>query len=151
VGVAASVLAVIVALVIVVPSVTNTPEETNSEDHQGKDHGPTPSPSLTTAESPASPGSPAPEGRREFVIWTGPDTAVSTWFDEECRKEVLQFGPQLYLSSGEADNVPPEVTFMDYRNGNKELWGDRSAPNTLYVTDDGGKTYVVFQAVDSAC
>ncbi len=151
VGVGAAVLAAILALAVVLPSVSNSPEETNSEDHKGMNHGPTPSPSVTTAESPISPGSPEIAGRRNSVTWSGPDTAVSTWFDEECQREVLQFGSQLYLAAGEADDVPPEVTFMDYRTGNKQLWGDRSAPNTLYITDDGGKTFAVFQAVDSAC
>lgn len=128
-------------------------EEENGRSVNGQ---PTPTAIETQpGESPADedpfPSPSPPEGVRNLVVWDGPDDAVATWFSESCRREVLSFGPQQYAPGGQRRSVPPEVEYLGYRDGDRQLWGDRGVTTTLYITTDGGRTLREWLAVEESC
>lgn len=93
----------------------------------------------------------SPTQRRDSAAWDGPDNAVTTFFSQNCNREVLQYGAQQYSPGTQTSSVPPDVEYMGYSSGKKQLWGDRGAPSVLYVTEDGGKTFLQWEASDEGC
>lgn len=105
---------------------------------------------------PAAPGPVTPDQApvapaQDRVVWDGPDEAVATWTSSSCARQVLAFGAQQYVPGGTVDAVPDEVTFLGYRSGSTELWGDRGAPTILYTTNDKGATFQEWVASDQTC
>ncbi|MEO7804671.1 MAG: hypothetical protein ABIS18_10200 [Actinomycetota bacterium] len=95
---------------------------------------------------------PSPTTVQESITtWDGPDDAVSTWLSAQCNREVLAFGAQQYEQAGVVGRIPTGVEYLGYHLGERRLFGDRGAPNTLYVSADGGRTYQEWLAVDSQC
>lgn len=117
----------------------------------------TPEPTPPDGEAPEdepgeTPGQPIPPGGDdEQTIWDGSDNAVASWFSEACNREVLRFGAQQYTSGAMVNSVPPNVSNLEYRLGQRQLYGDRGAPSTLYVTADGGETFQEWFATDQTC
>lgn len=102
----------------------------------------------------ASPGRAAssPAGaRRDHFVWSGPDDAVESWYSQTCRREVLKFGVQQYAPGGQAASVPPGVSYLGYHLGDRQIWGDRGAPTTLYATADRGESFQEWFAVEDDC
>lgn len=115
---------------------------------------------LSASSEPTAPGtiksSPSPKSGQgpaehpDYHVWNGPDGAVATWQSPKCG-QVMQFGAQLYLPGGKISLLPREVEYLGYSLGEQQLWGDRGAPKSLYVTKDKGKTFVEWDATDQDC
>ncbi|MGQ0679356.1 MAG: hypothetical protein ACT4OM_06855 [Actinomycetota bacterium] len=115
----------------------------------------TPGPAESAAPA-ASPGPlprpPAPTpGVAGLTVWSGPDEAVATFRSQRCGREVLRFGAQQYTTGLTGLTATAEIAFLGYSSGPRQLWGDRGAPATLYITTDGGQTFTEWLAVSENC
>lgn len=114
----------------------------------------TPSPSeAAPAASPAAvPQPPVPAaGVTGVTTWEGPDEAVATFSSQRCGREVLRFGAQQYTPGLTGVPNPGGISNLGYSSGSRQLWGDRGAPSTLYITTDGGRTFTEWLAVSENC
>lgn len=129
----------------------DSPPEAGSSPSPRESPSPSPSPTPEVTDPPAPPGpSPVPPGTRDFAVWEGPDDAVTTYFSERCQREVLTFGQQQYAPGGMVDEVPAEAEDLEYRQGERRLWGNRGSPQVLYMTTDD-RTFQEWFAVEESC
>lgn len=104
------------------------------------------------ASPPAVPRPPAPStGVSGLTAWKGPDEAVATFQSRRCGREVLRFGAQQYTAGLSGVPNPGGIAYLGYSSGGRQLWGDRGAPSTLYITGDGGRTFTEWLAVSENC
>lgn len=121
----------------------------------GRESPPPASPSVTGTAAPAETSQPtesvtgSPDGRN-YRVWSGPDQAVASWKSARCG-DVVQFGAQLYTQGGKVNDVPEGVEYLGYSLDNQQLWGDRGAARTLYVTTSAGKSFVEWLSTDENC
>lgn len=76
---------------------------------------------------------------------------MATFQSTRCGREVLRFGAQQYTSGASGVSNPGGIANLGYSTGNRQLWGDRGAPSTLYITADGGKSFTEWLAVSENC
>lgn len=86
-----------------------------------------------------------------MTTWKGPDEAVSTFQSARCGRAVLRFGAQQYTAGMSGVSNPGGIVNLGYSSGARQLWGDRGAPSTLYITSDGGRTFTEWLGVSENC